>query len=78
MFLHLFFGTLCVVTDAVSLESFDAAPSISDELVAWLDAAYPERCIQRGEAVEDAHRRAGARDVIERLQAVMAWQRSNN
>jgi len=63
------------VTDAVPSESFDRAPLIEDDLIKWLDAAYPDRCIRKGESVEDAHRRAGARDVIERLQAVQCWQR---
>ena len=46
---------------SVELESL---PTYSTDLVEALEARYPDRCIRRGENLEDAHRLAGARDVI--------------
>lgn len=37
------------------------------ELVAWLDSQNPPRCINTDESITDAHRRAGARDLIDNL-----------
>lgn len=42
-------------------------PPLSTQLIEALDKAYPARCIQKGESPEDAHRYAGARELIERL-----------
>lgn len=42
-------------------------PASVDELLDALDTLYPNRCIERGEAPEDAHRRAGARELVDHL-----------
>ena len=42
-------------------------PTSVVDLVEHLDERYPDRCITRGETLEDAHRLAGARDVINYL-----------
>lgn len=44
-------------------------PLYSDDLIEWLDKQYPPRCIQKGESLEDAHRYAGRRDLIDELLA---------
>ena len=72
-----FFASLRVVADAENPESFDQAPPIEDALINWLDGAFPDRCVRRGETIEDAHRRAGARDVVDRIKAVQSFQRGN-
>lgn len=37
------------------------------DLVEFLDKAFPSRCIMLGETETDAHRYAGARDLIDQL-----------
>lgn len=49
-------------------------PPYSADLIKQLDAQYPDHCIRRGESTEDAHRRAGNREVIENLKANLARQ----
>ena len=44
-----------------------ALPSNSYDLTKELNALWPPRCIRKGETLEDAHRYAGAREVIEYL-----------
>lgn len=39
----------------------------SFDLIEALDRAYPKRCIQPGESLEDAHRYAGKRELIDEL-----------
>lgn len=42
-------------------------PLLSTDLIEQLDEMYPETCIGPNESVEAAHRRAGKRDLINRL-----------
>lgn len=42
-------------------------PSTVDALIDHLDACYPDHCIALGEPLEQAHRRAGARGVVDYL-----------
>jgi hypothetical protein len=42
-------------------------PMNSGELVRWLHAAYPQECIKPGQTLEDAHRYAGKRELIDEL-----------
>ena len=44
-------------------------PPLSAALIEELDAQNPARCIKPGESVEDAHRYAGRRALIEELLA---------
>ena len=37
------------------------------ELVAWLEKHHRPRCIDKGESLEAAHRRAGKRELIDLL-----------
>ena len=37
------------------------------DLVKHLDERYPDRCLRPGESLEDAHRAAGARAVVDYL-----------
>jgi len=37
------------------------------ELIQILDQEHPPMCIQKGESLEDAHRRAGKRELIDAL-----------
>ncbi len=37
------------------------------ELIQTLDHEYPPMCIHKGESLEDAHRRAGKRELIDAL-----------
>jgi hypothetical protein len=39
-------------------------PPYSTDLIDQLDALFPERCIREGETLEQAHRHAGKRDLI--------------
>lgn len=45
-------------------------PARSVDLLEALDAMYPPSPIKRGESVEDAHRRAGRRELIDELLAL--------
>jgi len=49
-------------------------PQYSTDLIKQLDAQYPNGCIRRGESLEDAHRRAGNREVIENLKICLDRQ----
>jgi hypothetical protein len=49
------------------MEDLYQLPSDVLKLVEHLNERYPDRCIIRGESLEDAHRLAGARDVINYL-----------
>ena len=51
-------------------------PASASDLIDALDAAYPPSCIRRGESPEDAHRRAGARELVERLKELRETTRS--
>lgn len=42
-------------------------PTKTDALIAALEEMYPLRCIRPGEAIDEAHRYAGARAVVEHL-----------
>jgi len=42
-------------------------PRTAEALVEELDEQYPPRCIRRNQTPEDAHRYAGARELVERL-----------
>lgn len=42
-------------------------PRTAEALVDELEELYPARCIRRGETPEDAHRYAGARELVEKL-----------
>ena len=44
-----------------------ALPDTVEALIEHLEAKYPERCIRPGETLEDAHRVAGARSVVDYL-----------
>jgi hypothetical protein len=46
-------------------------PSSASELIDWLNENYPDTGIRRGETLEDAHRRAGARELVNQL---IAWR----
>ena len=52
-----------------------AAPPVTPEVIRWiehLDSIYPARCILRDEPLTEAHRYAGARDVVEYMRAIKA------
>lgn len=51
----------------ISSDSFEFMPSTSYELIDWLSEQYPARSIRKGQTLEDAHRDAGARELVERL-----------
>lgn len=42
-------------------------PAYSTDLIKELDKLYPPRCVRPGETLEEAHRYAGKRDVVEHL-----------
>ena len=42
-------------------------PDSADDLIDWLDKAYPPRCIGIDQSIESAHRYAGQRELIEKL-----------
>ena len=42
-------------------------PRTAEALVEELDELYPPRCIGRNQSPEDAHRYAGARELVEKL-----------
>ena len=48
----------------------DRLPTNSFDLIRLIDRQNPPEGIRRGESLEDAHRRAGAREVIDQL---VAW-----
>lgn len=45
-------------------------PQLSTDLIAELEKLHPDKCVERGETLEDANRRAGKRDLINFLIAV--------
>lgn len=45
-------------------------PATVAALIEGLDRVYPHECIRKGESVEDAHRRAGERAVVDFLKAL--------
>lgn len=47
--------------------TLDKLPPLSTLLVEALDKAIPARCIQFGETLEEAHRYAGKRELVEML-----------
>jgi hypothetical protein len=47
-------------------------PANSLDLIKELDDLFPPKCIGIGEKLDDAHRYAGKRDVIEFLQKLVA------
>jgi hypothetical protein len=51
----------------LSSEDFEFMPSSAYELIDWLSERYPARPIRKGQSLEDAHREAGARELIDRL-----------
>jgi hypothetical protein len=46
---------------------FEKLPTFSVDLIAELDKAIRHECIRPGESIEDAHRRAGKRELIDSL-----------
>jgi hypothetical protein len=52
-------------------EEHDVLPAYSDDLINFLDRMYPHECIKSGESLESAHRRAGARELIDFL---ISWR----
>lgn len=48
---------------------FDELPTNSYDLIDFLDKLIPHRCILMGETPEAAHRRAGARALVDLLVA---------
>jgi hypothetical protein len=42
---------------------------VTPELLEVLDTLFPERCIRPGMSLEEAHREAGTRQVVEKLKA---------
>ena len=44
-----------------------ALPFDTRELLRELNATFPARCIRKGETLEDAHRYAGKRELIDYL-----------
>jgi hypothetical protein len=49
-------------------------PKLATDLVKELDAIYPSTCIRLGQSVEDAHRYAGKRELIDEL---IEWMHDN-
>lgn len=47
--------------------SLKQIPTLSVDLIEALDKTFPAKCIKKGESLEDAHRYAGKRDLIETL-----------
>lgn len=47
-------------------------PNTVDDLIDHLDEMHPEACIALNEPLEVAHRRAGARQVVNYLRALQA------
>ena len=47
--------------------SLKAIPTFSTDLIKELDEKFPPRCIGSKESLEDAHRYAGKRELIETL-----------
>lgn len=43
----------------------DGLPHDTGLLIDYLNALFPPRCIRKGESLEDAHRYAGARELID-------------
>ena len=50
----------------------DELPLYASELVEELNNLFPPRCITPGQTLEDAHRYAGKRELVEMLAAVAA------
>lgn len=46
-------------------------PIGSYDLIRWLDEQYPNKCIRTGQTLEDAHRYAGKRDLVDTLMQQM-------
>ena len=44
-------------------------PDRTVDLIKTLDEGYPHECLRPGETLESAHRRAGARELIDELKA---------
>lgn len=42
-------------------------PVLTEALLPFLDALIPPRCIGKAQTLEEAHRYAGARDLVEQL-----------
>ncbi len=55
----------------------DTIPPLSVDLIAALDKAYPARCAQRGQKLEDIMFEAGARAVVERLLHLVKLENEN-
>lgn len=61
------------MTPSTALSDHTSLPIPYDTkvLIAELKAAYPHRCLLKGESIEDAHRYAGKVELIEELEAWM-------
>ena len=51
-------------------------PPVSDELIAKLEQAVPEKCIRIGQSEAEAHRYAGRRDLVLFLKVIAKHQQS--
>ena len=47
--------------------NIETIPLYSDDLIKQLDAAFPAKCIGPQDRMEDAHRYAGKREIVELL-----------
>lgn len=52
-------------------------PTYSTDLIDELARLYPERCIRRGESLEEAHRYAGKRELVLELLALKQRAEAN-
>lgn len=57
----------------LTLEARITLPSTVDELVDYIDARFPDECIQIGESYEEALRKAGTRDVVQHLRMLQTY-----
>jgi len=50
----------------------------AEQLVDYLDAVYPHRCIKPNDSLEDAHRYAGMRELVDKLKTRMTTEKEKN
>lgn len=56
--------------------TLDGWPPVSDELIAKLDQAVPEKCIRIGQSEAEANRYAGRRDLVLFLKVIAKHQQA--
>ncbi|MGY6517457.1 MAG: hypothetical protein ACXIUZ_01965 [Lysobacteraceae bacterium] len=56
--------------------SLNILPHSAAELIAVLDKLYPVRCIRPGEDLNEAHRYAGCRELVDKL--IQAQKRTDS